>query len=430
MTDKIRQVDWHGGFTAACGHALYTARSFPEEYWNKAAFVCEPTGHLVHVDFLNPRGSGFVAKDGWNILASDDEWTAPVCAEVGPDGALWVIDWYNYIVQHNPTPKGFDTGKGGAYVTPLRDKTHGRIYRIVYKGAKPPATPALDRADEKQLVAALSHENMWQRMTAQRLLVERGKTDVLPQLAAVVKDAKSGPGAVHALWTMHGLGAFSSTKSESLDAAKAGLANADPGVRRAALAVLPRTAEGSAALLEAKSTADPDATVRLEALLALSEMPPSKQAAEAVATAVLNPKNAGDQWIPSAIIAAAARNHLDFLLSAATAQPSNDTEGNYTHTIRVVAEGLARQAPEGAAGKLLSALKTARPVAIEPLLAGLAAGWPADRKPTLDDAANADFAAGREAAAGRSAPTGDPGAALGSREKDGVADGETSRRRA
>ena len=48
-----------------------------------------------------------------------------------------MIDWYNYIVQHNPTPRGFKTGKGNAYETPLRDKTHGRIYRIVYKDAKP-----------------------------------------------------------------------------------------------------------------------------------------------------------------------------------------------------------------------------------------------------------------------------------------------------
>ena len=52
-------------------------------------------------------------------------------AEVGPDGNVWVIDWYNYIVQHNPTPAGFKTGKGNAYETELRDKKHGRIYRIV-----------------------------------------------------------------------------------------------------------------------------------------------------------------------------------------------------------------------------------------------------------------------------------------------------------
>ena len=213
-------------------------------------------------------------------------------------------------------------------MTPLRDKTHGRIYRIVYKGAKSQPKPTLDHADAKELVAALSNENMWRRMTAQRLLVERGKTDVLPQLAAIVKASKGGPAAIHALWTMDGLGAFESAKGEAFEAAKAGLANADPGVRRAAIAVLPRTAEAAKALLEAKSADDADATVRLEALLALSEMPASKQAAEVVSKSVLDPKNAGDQWIPSAMIAAAARNDLDFLLIAATAQPSKEVEAN------------------------------------------------------------------------------------------------------
>jgi putative membrane-bound dehydrogenase-like protein len=393
VTDKIRQVDFHGGFTAAAGHALYTARSFPEEYWNKAAFVCEPTGHLVHTDWLVPKGSGFVARDGWNILASDDEWTAPICAEVGPDGALWVIDWYNYIVQHNPTPKGFETGKGAAYVTPLRDKTHGRIYRIVYKGAKPSPKVDFTKADEKELVATLSQENMWTRTTAQRLLVERGKTDVVPQLAAVVKDAKSPAGAFHALWTMHGLGAFAADKGDAFDAAKAGLASADPGVRRAALAVMPRTADGAAAILAAKSIANPDATVRQEALLALSEMPASKEAAAAVMAGVLDPKNAGDPWIPSALVAAAARSDMEFLLAAMAAKPAKEVESTYTKTIRVVAEHLARQAPDGAAPKLLAALQSAEPMSAEPLLAGLAAGWPRTRKPVLDDAASADFSA-------------------------------------
>src|SRR5205807_5074094 len=56
ITDKVRQVDWHGLYTAAAGHAVYTARSFPKEYWNRAVFVCEPTGHLVGMFQLEPRG--------------------------------------------------------------------------------------------------------------------------------------------------------------------------------------------------------------------------------------------------------------------------------------------------------------------------------------------------------------------------------------
>ena len=111
----------------------------PREYWNSTAFVTEPTGHLVATFVLQPHGANFADKYDWNLLASDDEWTAPIAAEVGPDGNVWVIDWYNYIVQHNPTPHGFKTGKGNAYETPLRDKTHGRIYRVVYNAAKPAA---------------------------------------------------------------------------------------------------------------------------------------------------------------------------------------------------------------------------------------------------------------------------------------------------
>ncbi len=79
-----------------------------------------------------------MAVNDFNLLASDDEWTAPIAGEVGPDGAVWMIDWYNYIVQHNPIPEGFKGGKGGAYETELRDKSHGRIYRIVWDGAAAP----------------------------------------------------------------------------------------------------------------------------------------------------------------------------------------------------------------------------------------------------------------------------------------------------
>ena len=131
ITKNIRQVDWHGGYTAGAGHALYTARNYPPEYWNRTAFVCGPTGHLVGTFVLNESNSNFKSKYSFNLVASDDQWSAPIMAEVGPDGNVWVLDWYNYIVQHNPTPNGFETGKGNAYETDLRDKKFGRIYRVV-----------------------------------------------------------------------------------------------------------------------------------------------------------------------------------------------------------------------------------------------------------------------------------------------------------
>src|SRR5207249_2760480 len=159
-----------------------------KEYWNRTAFVSDPTGHLTATFVLRKDGAGYRSRNAWNLVASDDEWAAPIMAEVGPDGNVWVIDWYNYIVQHNPTPIGFKTGRGAAYETDLRDKTHGRIYRIVYEAAKPQAAMSLHGATPEKLVATLKHDNLFWRKHAQRLLVERGKLDVLPALFTLARD--------------------------------------------------------------------------------------------------------------------------------------------------------------------------------------------------------------------------------------------------
>src|SRR5262249_39299519 len=149
---------------------------------------------------------------------------APIMAEVGPDGNVWVIDWYNYIVQHNPTPRGFQTGKGAAYETDLRDKKYGRIYRIVYDGPGAPKEAkerfTLAGATREKLVATLRHDNLFWRRHAQRLLVERGKQDVVPPLLAMARDATVDPiglnvGVIHALWTLHSLGALDSANAEA-----------------------------------------------------------------------------------------------------------------------------------------------------------------------------------------------------------------------
>src|SRR5690606_13019679 len=195
ITDKVRQVDVFGGFTAASGHSFYTARNFPKEFWNKAAFVCEPTGHLVHIASLEKEGAGFIEKDGWNLFASADEWVAPVEAKVGPDGAVWVLDWYNFIVQHNPTPTpergGYaaENGKGNAYENPLRDRTHGRVWRVISNEGKTSQSLTLSKDKPDGLVKALSNDNLFWRLTAQRLLVERKNQDVLPDLYKLVNNS-------------------------------------------------------------------------------------------------------------------------------------------------------------------------------------------------------------------------------------------------
>ena len=332
-SDKVRQVDFHGQYTAGAGSAIYTARSFPAEYWNKVQFVAEPTGHLLGKFHLARNGADFTAHNGRNFAASDDEWASPVAAEVGPDGAVWVSDWYNYIIQHNPTPRGFENGPGNAYVTPLRDKVHGRLYRIASKNGTPSTKPGLVNASPAQLVAALKNDNLLWRMHAQRKLIARGQKDVVPALIALVKDTSVdatglNAAALHALWTLHALGALDGSDSATLAAATEALKHPSAGVRRGAVMTLTRTEATAKALLDGKLLADADAQVRMAALLALSELPAVEAAGPAIFAALQEPANTDDRWIPDAAVAAAAQNDAAFLKTVlATFKPVVSDKG-------------------------------------------------------------------------------------------------------
>jgi putative membrane-bound dehydrogenase-like protein len=392
ITDKIRQVDYHGHFTAAAGHDLYTARAYPRAYWNRTAFVAEPTGHLLATFVLEPRGASFRSHMAWNLLASDDEWSAPIMGAVGPDGQVWVIDWYNYIVQHNPTPPGWRTGKGNAYETKLRDKTHGRIHRVVYKGAKPGRGYSLRGATPDKLVAALKSDNMFWRLHAQRLLVERGKRDVVPALVALARDRgvdaiNLNPAAIHALWTLHGLGVLDGSRAEATAAAVAGLRHRSAGVRRNAALALPRVADSVAALVRAGALRDKDPQVRLAALLALAEMPPTPGAGEAIGAALGEPATLRDRWLTDAATCAAAAHADGFLAACLAQQGTTPVRSAVLALLERVAEHYARGAPIKTAAALLAKLTAAQEPVSGAVVAGLTRGWPRGRAPVLDDQA-------------------------------------------
>lgn len=425
ITDKVRQVDHHGGYTAGAGHALYTARAYPQSWWNRVAFVCGPTGHLVGTFVLSPKGGSFSSTSPFNLLASDDEWAAPIMAEVGPDGQVWVIDWYNYIVQHNPTPQGFETGKGNAYESDLRDKTRGRIYRVVYDQAQPESTqsPQLDTKDPDGLVAALKSTNRLWRRHAQRLLVERGQTDVVPALIQLVADQQRDEvglnvGAIHALWTLKGLGALDSADSPAFAAAAAALKHPSAGVRRNAALVLPSARESVAALAEANLLADTEPQVRLGALMALADMPEDEAAGKLLAAAARDHSNLLDRWLQEGIICAGAAQATPLLSSLLTqtspkqgqrqkspndssqktsqnsnaagqsdrgaAAKSDDVAEAQNELVSVLAEHLARSQPtREQLLTLIENLAAGDQAMAEAVIAGLARGWPRDYKPEL-----------------------------------------------
>ncbi len=331
ITLNIRQVDVFGGFTAAAGHNLYTARAFPKEYWNRIAFINEPTGNLLAKGILVKDGAGFILEDEWNFLSSSDEWVSPVHAEVGPDGAVWVADWYNFIIQHNPTPTiergGYpaETGKGNAHVNPLRDRSYGRIYRIVHKNTPVQKSLKLSKEDSRSLIRALSNTNMFWRLTAQRLLVERGEQDVLPELIKLVKDngvdeLGINGAALHALWTLHGLGVLDGTNTQVNEAVINALQHPSPGVRKAAVQVLPKATWALEAIMDAGILNDPDPHTQLAALLRISEMPEDPEIGSELYALSKSEHIAQDLWLSQALFVA-ANSHSEGFFNAYEADP-------------------------------------------------------------------------------------------------------------
>ncbi len=383
ITDKVRQVDHHGGYTAGAGHSLYTARRYPQMWWNRTAFVNGPTGHLVGIFVLEPEGAGFTSHSPGNLLASDDEWSAPILSEVGPDGNVWVIDWYNYIVQHNPTPQGFKTGRGNAYESDLRDKTHGRIVRVVYEDGNSDSQPKLSLEDPAGLVAALGHSNQLWRLHAQRLLVERAKTDVVDQLMQLLEDTAVDAiglnvGAIHALQTLHGLGVITQVDQSVGQGVVGALRHPSAGVRRVAIEVLPISGAATDAIIDAGLLSDDDPQVRLAAILALADRPAGKAPVGALLAELADDATVmGDRWLADAVTSAAAGQAEGFL--AASLSRTNAFSEKAQGVMQRVAEHISRGRPEAAQlATLFQSMKKADPRRLRALLDGLIAGWPSD----------------------------------------------------
>ncbi|MRI00494.1 dehydrogenase [Kriegella sp. EG-1] len=331
LTPNIRQVDVFDGFTAAAGHHFYTARNFPRNYWNKAAFVCEPTGGVVHIAKIERDGAGYLEKDGGNLFASSDEWVSPVEAKVGPDGHVWIADWYNFIVQHNPTPRkdnaGYDAtnGKGNAYKNPLRDKSRGRIWRIIPKNKEKELHFILDKNEPNKLIDALSNDNMFWRLTAQRLLIELGNKNILPKLYKLVDnknvdDLEMNTAALHALWTIEGLSNLNTNK-EAYITVKNALNHPSYAIRKAALQIIPRNEKSDKSILNSNLLTDENELVRLAAILYFAERPPSKIIGEKLFSISEEKSTTSDDWLSKATYAAASKHSNSFINAFTASNP-------------------------------------------------------------------------------------------------------------
>ena len=328
-----RQVDAFGMYTAGTGFNFYTARTYPEKYWNKAAFIGGPSGRLMGQFFIQEDGSSYKAVNGQNLMASFDQYTSPIQAKTGPDGQVWLLDWSNLIIQHNPTPSlergGFKShnGRGNAHWNPLRDKQHGRIYRVVYKGGQPSKVLDLSKADTATLVNTLKNDNMFWRTTAQRKIVQENRKDAIPLLVELAKDSSvdnTGLNAavIHALWSLHGLGALKEKSSEAFKVAAKALNHKSDGVRKNAVRVLPPTAESVLAVVESGILKDKNLNVRRNAFLEVSLMPTSKDAAQQLISQMEEVKK--DQWLKDSWLIALSRHNDGIIDSIIATLPPRD----------------------------------------------------------------------------------------------------------
>ncbi len=289
ITPNFRQVDVFGGYTSAAGSNFIYSKAIPARFQGMA-MVCEPTMKTVSLMDVRQQGAGYTAKDGYNLFASSDEWASPVHAEVGPDGAVWVADFQNFIIQHNPTPSvergGFvgTTGGGGAHENDLRDHERGRIYRIYAKGA-----------DTKVQTPSLDADTQTARLTAQRLMVEGKLSFEAEKLKERVKNPNGQVGAIHALWVLHGTGHLDEATHRSA------LLAGDDRLRRNAIRALGKDEKAQELLFGTGVISDPHAGTRLAALVKMAEFTTTAEIRTLVEKLSGDSVIKGDEWLSEAV---------------------------------------------------------------------------------------------------------------------------------
>lgn len=279
------QIDWVGFFTAAAGTVIYDGGTWPAK-WNYSYFTTEPTINLVHHQFVSRDGVSFTARrepgrEEQEFIGGRDYWFRPIETRIGPDGALYVVDFYNQAVIHNDT-RGPKHGPRNAAIRPDRDHYYARIWRVDHREARPVAVPDLSAATPARRVAALEHSNQHVRMNAHRLLVESPNKESTGALRALATSNQSPQARVAALWTLARLGeldpaTFVATAGAADPAVKKNALGAYAAMRRAVPAAA--AAGGAIRASVLRLAADSDPRVQQEALRALLDFSIDESAA-------------------------------------------------------------------------------------------------------------------------------------------------------
>ena len=250
-----------GNLTSAAGLMIYRDDLFGPHFAGNL-FVGDSVYNVIHRRILTPDGVVFRGERGPDeqqseFLASHDSWFRPSTQTTGPDGAIWVLDMYRFVIEH---PEWIDDDLEKTLDLRLgHDK--GRIYRIYPVDKKPRPIPRLDTLDTAGLVAALDSPNGWQRDMVHQMLLWRSDSTAVKPLEETVVGSKRATARLHALCVLDGLDAL--TPRIAIEA----LADEHPGVRRHAVRVSERLLDAhptvGSALLALENDTDPHVLMQL-----------------------------------------------------------------------------------------------------------------------------------------------------------------------
>lgn len=305
--DRIEHVDNH--FTGASGGTFYGGDLFPEEF-NQSLFTGEVAGGLVHQDVLvtKPGQVVYTAQRAENeqdreFLASTDMWFRPTNFTVGPDGALYLVDYYR---QHIETPLSIpeDLKEEMDF---LEGDDKGRIYRIVPKGTPPLNVNEVQKSPTTEdYLEWLTSPNKWHRTQAQRVLLQTGDDSILPQLEAIFTNTSNSAVRLQTMYLIDGLGGLTG------EHVRLALKDPESGVREHALRLAEQFPDLLPDVIALKD--DPSARAVMQTALSLGNFA-SNEVIPALAEIVVG--NYQNHWMRMAVLSSdhgssmALLNYLD-----------------------------------------------------------------------------------------------------------------------
>ena len=288
---------------AYCGITFFDGANFPAEYRRKL-YMGNIHGNAINLDTVLKNGSTYSAKAQNDFLQANDAWFMPVVQKTGPDGSLYIVDWYDryHCYQDaNRDPAGIDRLKG-------------RIYRVRYDKNKLVPVEDLAKKSAAELVDLLGHDNVWHRETARRILTERQLEGQAPALTKLALDAETPrTKRLNALYTLISANMLAEPPARLL------FDDADPTVRAWVVRYagsLGEKASKRAASRVQQQASDSHPDVALQVAIALGKFAKSQDPLPG--WAVILQEHGGDKIIPRIIF----RNMEPLLASASADLPA------------------------------------------------------------------------------------------------------------